>query len=108
MGFIWSLKQAPGQRDGLRLAKRDVTLPLEVRLLLFDGHVTPDLSNDNDLLSSLAEMLVYRHYMAQGVERVEVNHGRLHGTLFLPKGNITQLSHSSLFDHSLMGNLVQS
>lgn len=37
-GLIWSLIQAPGQRPGLRLLKRDVSQPYDWHFLLHDGH----------------------------------------------------------------------
>ncbi|KAJ7392139.1 hypothetical protein OS493_013511 [Desmophyllum pertusum] len=42
MGFLWSMMQAPGQRKGIRLAKKDVTKPYTIQLNCFDGHVSPE------------------------------------------------------------------
>ena len=37
-GLIWSMEQAPGQRPGLRLMKRDAKTPYDIDLLVYDGH----------------------------------------------------------------------
>lgn len=41
MGLLWSMKQAPGQRKGIKLMKSDVTKPYNIVLNCFDDHVTP-------------------------------------------------------------------
>ena len=83
MGLIWSMKQAPGQKKGIRLFKRDVTLPFDIIVNCFDGHVIPRETS----LQPLSSGTFQKSYMADGVKRVPVREGRIRGTLFLPPGD---------------------
>ena len=91
MGFLWSMTQAPGQKKGLRLAKKDVTKPYTIQLNCFNGHLSPE----EGFVSSLARNHLHpimsssleKSYMADGVQRIPVREGRVRGTLFLPPGN---------------------
>ena len=83
MGLIWSMKQAPGQREGIRLLKRDVTVPYDIIVNCFDGHVIP---RETSLLP-FSSGTFQKSYMANGVKRVPVREGRIRGTLFLPPGD---------------------
>lgn len=91
MGFLWSMTQAPGQRKGLRLAKKDVTKPYTIQLNCFDGHLSPEDGFVNSLTKNsfqpIMSSTVEKWYMAEGVQRIPVREGRLRGTLFLPPGN---------------------
>ena len=84
MGLLWSMKQAPEQKKGLRLYKRDVTKPYNGVLSCFDGHVTPQ--QEQPELQPLSSTTFQRWYMADGVKRIPVREGRIRGTLFLPPG----------------------
>ena len=84
MGLLWSMKQAPEQKKGLRLYKRDVTKPYNGVLSCFDGHVTPH--QEQPELQPLSSTTFQRWYMADGVKRIPVREGRIRGTLFLPPG----------------------
>ena len=83
MGLIWSMKQAPGQREGIRLLKRDVTVPYDIIVNCFDGHVIP---RETSLLP-FSSGTFQKSFMADGVKRVPVREGRIRGTLFLPPGD---------------------
>lgn len=93
MGFLWSMTQAPGQRKGLRLAKKDVTKPYSIQLNCFDGHLSPKDGFVNSLarnsLQPIVSSSLERWYMAEGVKRIPVREGRIRGTLFLPPGSGT-------------------
>ncbi|XP_078367013.1 bile acid-CoA:amino acid N-acyltransferase-like [Oculina patagonica] len=82
MGLLWSMKPAPGQRKGIRLMKSDVTKPYNIVVNCFDGHVTSHESS----LQPLSSETFQKWYMADGVKRIPVREGRIHGTLFLPPG----------------------
>ena len=83
MGLIWSMKQAPGQKKGIQLFKRDVTLPFDIIVNCFDGHVIPRETS----LQPLSSGTFQKSYMADGVKSVPVREGRIRGTLFLPPGD---------------------
>ena len=83
MGLLWSMKQAPGQKKGLQLTKRDVTQPYNVIVNCFDGHVTPHETS----LQPMSSGTFQKWYMADGVKRIPVREGRIRGTLFLPPGD---------------------
>ena len=91
MGFLWSMKQAPGQKKGLRLAKKDVTKPYAIQLNCFNGHLSPEEGFVNSLkrnhLQPITSSSLEKSYMADGVQRISVREGRVRGTLFLPPGN---------------------
>ena len=82
MGLLWSMKQAPGQRKGLRLLKRDVTKPYDVVLKCFDGHVIPH----DTLFQPLSSATFQKWYMANGVKRIVLKEQRFRKTLFIQPG----------------------
>ena len=88
MGLIWSMVQQPGQSPGRRLIKLDVTTPLVTTLAVFAGAVdgAETLSSEYREKYCLASCTCERWYMAEGVERIPITGGRLHGTLFIPQG----------------------
>ena len=88
MGLIWSMKQAPGQKRGLRLLKRDVTQPLVVLVSVLSGHWTTDC-HMTDHPHKLAQITLHRHYQARDVICFDVRHGSLRGKLFVPPGKMT-------------------
>ncbi|XP_013404572.1 acyl-coenzyme A amino acid N-acyltransferase 1 isoform X2 [Lingula anatina] len=85
MGLYWSMVPVPGQRDGLRLMKKDVTTPYNVHISLLSGHIDP-YSPNNNVQVPVAEANIERLYMADNVERIPVREGALRGALFVPKG----------------------
>ena len=91
IGFLWSITQAPGQRKGLQLSKKDVTKPYNIQLNCFDGHLSPEEGFVNVLkknnLQPIAISSLEKSCMGDGVKRIPVRERRLHGTLFLPPGN---------------------
>lgn len=88
MGLIWSMRQAPGQRDGLRLQKKDVTKPQIVNLSVFRGHhTTEDIFNTSPQPLSTTD--IQRWYKARDVQRIELSDGLIRGSLFIPPGENT-------------------
>ena len=91
MGFLWSMTQAPGQRKGLRLMKKDVTKPYIIKLNCLDGHLTPAdgfvNSLANNSLQPLVSTAIEKWYIGEGVQRIPVREGRVRGTLFFPPGD---------------------
>ena len=86
MGLLWSMKPSPGQRDGIRLLKKDVTKPYIVNLDVFDGHLL--LGGEQESVGeSLTSATFEKSYMKAGVRRIPVKEGRIRGTLFLPPGD---------------------
>ncbi|XP_058235620.1 acyl-coenzyme A thioesterase 5 [Hemibagrus wyckioides] len=71
MGLFWSLlPESPHKK----LLKRDASSPVLVHIeALRDGQVLTEETN-------------LRRFMADGMQRVPVKHGRLRGTLFIPPG----------------------
>ena len=84
MGFIWSMIPEPGQKDGRRIIKKDVTTPLTTEIAVLSGFRTEQnvLSSETVVCTAVIERL----YMARGICRREVSTGRLRGTLFIPIG----------------------
>ena len=84
MGLLWSMKQAPGQRKGLRLMKKDVTKPYNVEIKCFDDHIICPIETSLEPLSSAT---FHKSYVADGVKRIPVREGRIRGSLFIPPGD---------------------
>ncbi|XP_078091876.1 peroxisomal succinyl-coenzyme A thioesterase-like isoform X2 [Mustelus asterias] len=82
MGLIWSMKLASGSRPGMRLRKKDVTVPFSVTVSVYDGWI----SNNFDKRVALASVVLERFYMAPGTTRIELKEGRIFGTMFFPPG----------------------
>ena len=82
MGLFWSLAASSGQGEGVRLVKKDVSVPL-----LYTIQVLKVTSEHLPLRNVLAETTVEKLYMKKGVRRVTVNEGPLRGTVFIPEGN---------------------
>ena len=87
MGIFWSMVQAPGQRDGLRLIKKDVTTPMTTNIAVYNDHLSVDTIH-SATPESLCSGSIDRWYMGDGVKRVVVKHDRLRGVLYLPSGKI--------------------
>ena len=84
MGMFWSMAPSPGQRAGLRYSKKDVTTPQDITLSVYNGHV--NTVEDFDQVEPIGETVVQKTYMAANVERQKVNHGRIRGMMYKPKG----------------------
>ncbi|GCC30105.1 hypothetical protein chiPu_0008551 [Chiloscyllium punctatum] len=82
MGLIWSMKLAPGSRPGMRLRKKDVTVPYLITISVYDGWI----SRNFDKRAVLASVVLERFYMAPGVTRIELNEEPVIGTMFFPPG----------------------
>lgn len=85
MGIFWSMVQAPGQREGLQLIKKDMTRPLPTNIAVYIGHLSVDTIRSAKP-KSVCTRSIDRWYMGFGVRRLVVKHGRLEGVLFLPPG----------------------
>ena len=86
MGLMWSMKLSPGQRDGIRLMKKDVTKPYIVNLDVFDGHLRLG-GEQKSVGEPLTSATFEKSYMKAGVRRIPVREGRVRGALFLPPGD---------------------
>ncbi|KAM9376639.1 peroxisomal succinyl-coenzyme A thioesterase-like [Pholidichthys leucotaenia] len=83
MGLLWSLRPVPGSKPGLRMRKKDVQIPMEVRISVYRGHWTEGFLDR----TPLAGVVVERWYVAPGVQRIPVTENSLTATLFLPPGS---------------------
>jgi dienelactone hydrolase len=86
LGLIWGMEQAPGQRSGLRLLKREVTNTFNVSLGVHRGHLSLKELYSEDAPTPLIASSFERSYLAEGVQRIPVKHGKVRGILFLPEG----------------------
>ena len=91
MGIFWSMVQAPGQREGLRLMKKDMDTPLTTNISVYDGHLSADDIHDSSP-NPICQGCVDRWYKDPGVKKQVVTDGRLRGILFLPAGTLERLS----------------
>lgn len=85
MGLIWSMRQIPGQRPGLRLTKKDVTSPQDVKFEVFSEHRCFDTLHEITV-SPLSKTEIYRWYKSKNVKRIPVEVGNIRGMLFVPPG----------------------
>ncbi|KAK6182152.1 hypothetical protein SNE40_009899 [Patella caerulea] len=86
MGFLASMVPAPGSKPSLRLAAKDVTSPHLVEISVLDGQLSLDeLSTDK--LKPLITNTINRWYMKKDYQRLEINEGRIRGTMFFPSDN---------------------
>ena len=86
MGLFWSLEPCPGQGDGIRLVKKDVTSPIVYNLQIIRETAIDPVRSTPDIM---AEVKLERLYMKPGVKRVPVKEGRFRGTIFIPEGNLS-------------------
>lgn len=106
MGLLWSLRQVPGSKPGmrwvgaegrgsgvlagvtgdvpLRLRKIDMLTPMEVTISVYPGHQGEGFPG----LVPLASVVAERWYMSPGVRRIPVTEDGLTATLFLPPGGL--------------------
>ncbi|KAJ8245533.1 hypothetical protein GJAV_G00271750 [Gymnothorax javanicus] len=82
MALLWSMTPVPGSRKGLRLRKKDVSVPMLVHISVYRGHISQGFREVVPLACSVAE----RWYQAPGVRRVDVEERGVKGTFFLPPG----------------------
>ncbi|XP_060766209.1 peroxisomal succinyl-coenzyme A thioesterase-like isoform X2 [Neoarius graeffei] len=85
MGLFWSLQPALGDKQDLRLRKKNVETPFTVDVSVLEGHVS---SKDEQIngVRELVTVTLQRSYMAPGVRRIEIRQNGVVGTLFLPPG----------------------
>ncbi|XP_064635352.1 peroxisomal succinyl-coenzyme A thioesterase-like [Lineus longissimus] len=86
MGLIWGMEQAPGQRSGLRLLKKEITDTFKVSLNVHRGHLGLEELCSEAACNPLLTSPFQRSYLAEGVQRIPVTYGKVRGTLFLPEG----------------------
>ena len=86
MGLLWAMKPEKGSKSGVRLSKKDVTVPFDVNLTVIDGHHDIAVHTDISERNVLCKMSHPRTYMGAGVRRLLVREGRLRGALYLPPG----------------------
>ena len=86
MGIFWSMVQAPGQKDGLRLMKKDMDTPMIANISLYNSHVSADAIHKTHL-NPMCTTTIERWYKAPGVKTEVIRDGRLRGVLYLPPGN---------------------
>ena len=84
MGLFWSLHPCPGQGEGIRFVKKDVTIPKCVKIKAVRETTRDPTTLSRDIIT---ETSLERLYLKKGVRRVPVNEGRLRGTIFIPEGN---------------------
>lgn len=85
MGIFWSMVQAPGQREGLRLMKKDLNTPMTTNIAVYNDHMSAD-SIREDSPDPICLASVDRLYKAPGVRRQTVTDGKIRGVLYLPPG----------------------
>eukprot|EP00111_Clytia_hemisphaerica_P007080 TCONS_00020562-protein len=89
MGILWSL-QPVNEKGGFKPARylpRKVMDPQEFVLRVYDGHLNmKEIDRYHKEGKLLAEDTVLRKFCSDGIMRHEVNHGRLRGVIFKPKG----------------------
>lgn len=88
MGLFWSMRAPPGEKQNVRIFKKDVLTPIEMTVAAVAGHhdLAALCAEDGDVGELLAAQSVLRWYKAKDVQRVEVREAGLRGTLFLPPG----------------------
>ena len=86
MGLFWSLRQAPGQRRGLRLMKRAPRQPFVIEINVLAGHWDIDFDAADHPQILMATKTVYRLYAARDVTSFDVRAGVLRGRLYIPPG----------------------
>ena len=84
MGLFWSMIACPGARHATRYIKRDVTKPLIVDISAHDTHLNEVQVREDT--SPIGATSVERWYKPQDVELIQVNPGRVRGSLLKPKG----------------------
>ena len=83
MGLFWSLAPCPGQGEGIRFVKKDVTAPISYHLKAIKE---TSQNQASALYDVIAETTLEKVHMKEGVRRIPVNEGRLKGTVFIPEG----------------------
>ena len=92
MGIFWSMVPAQGQKEGVRLMKKDVSTPMSTNISVYDGHLTTDVIH-NTRPAPIGTTVIQRWYKAPGVRTEVVRAGRLRGVLYLPPGKLWFWSH---------------
>ncbi|MCJ8735951.1 hypothetical protein PDJAM_G00253440 [Pangasius djambal] len=82
MGLLWSMKPIPGSRTGLRFRKKDVYMPIDVHISVYEDHLNEGFQEKRPIASVVAQ----RWYTAPGIQRVNVTEKGLKATLYIPPG----------------------
>ena len=88
MGIFWSMVQAPGQRPGLKLVKKDLDTPLTTSISIYAGHLPIQSIHSSHDLGPICLGSIERWYKARTVKKQIVRDGRIRGVLYLPTGNV--------------------
>ena len=90
MGLFWSMQPLAGQKLGTYYQCTHVTTPDQMLLTVHVGHL-----NAEELLTDkpIAEAKIRRHFLADGVERIPIQHGRIRGIIYKPKGTLITFQH---------------
>ena len=84
MGLFWSMQPEPGF-ETKRFMKDNALTPLLSTVNVYSGLRTlKDIQNGKDQLIFTSE--ISRWYKAPNVKRIEIERGRIRGTLFIPSG----------------------
>ena len=102
MGIIWSMEPAKNTRKGSRLSKQQASEPYTVQLGLVDGFQS---INSWENLTLLCKETVDLWYMSPETDKIPIRHGRLRGTLFLPKNKSKCLGIIEMFGSA--GGLIE-
>ena len=94
MGFLWSLRSAPGHPQDTRMTINVTDRPIVVTLKAFIGHLHLDdiyINREEEQvgprLLPLAQTHLERFCKAEGVTRHDVQDGNIRGALYLPPGS---------------------
>ncbi|XP_071526463.1 acyl-coenzyme A thioesterase 3-like isoform X6 [Panulirus ornatus] len=83
VGLFLTLRENPDERH--RMFKDDPTTPWQMKLAVFEGHLTLEESEAGE--ASVASTMLYRHLMRPGMRRIPVRQGRILGVLYMPQGD---------------------
>ena len=86
MGLFWSMKQAPGQRRGLKLTKSDPTTPYLVDIAVYNNHINPFVESTGLHHLVLDKKTIRRGYIKKEVKAFAVRVGRIRGVVYIPPG----------------------
>lgn len=85
MGLFWSMVPCPGQKEGIRLMKKNIDTPFQTLILVFDGHFSMDEVREKTT-EELCTSVIERWYKSADVTSYEVTDGNVRGKLYLPPG----------------------
>ena len=89
MGLIWSMEPCPeGDRGCNRYQMRTPQPKFNINFAIYESHLDKtDIDIPNKY--SITQLCIERFSVSPNTERMDVNEGRLRGTLFIPRGQGT-------------------